>query len=70
MKEVERKIPYISRKTENGTEKTLLRTFSILNIFYICVCKSEDDLQVARIGPLLSLFGFPGWNSLPRPGWS
>lgn len=70
MKEVERKMAHISRKTENKTEETLPRAFSNLNVFYICVCESEDDLQVARIGPLLSLFGFLGWNSFPRPGWS
>lgn len=58
-KEVERKILHVSRKTENETEETI-RAFSNLNIFYICVCESEDDLQVARIGPLLSLFGFLG----------
>lgn len=46
MKEVERKIPHVSRKTENETEETI-RAVSDVNIFYICVsqrtiCKLQE----------------------------
>lgn len=58
MKEVERKMAHISRKTENKTEETLPRAFSNLNVFYICVCVSQRT--ICKLQELVLSFHYLG----------